>query len=69
MGFNAESEENGDLIEAGVIDPTKVERIAIKNASSVAERLLTTEAIIPDKPEDDKGGAAPPPYPPGGGMY
>ena len=67
FGFNAESEEYGDLIEAGVIDPTKVARIAIENASSVAALMLTTEAIITDKPEEDKGGA--PPYPPGGGMY
>ena len=69
FGFNAESEEYGDLIEAGVIDPTKVARIAIENASSVAALMLTTEAVITDKPEEDKGGAAPPPYPPGGGMY
>lgn len=69
FGFNADTEVYEDLIEAGVIDPTKVARIAIENASSVAALLLTTEAVIADKPEEDKGGAAPPPYPPGGGMY
>jgi chaperonin GroEL len=59
-GFNAATEEYGDLIKAGVIDPTKVVRCALQNAASVAGLLLTTEAMIADKPE--KKGAA------GGGM-
>ncbi len=59
-GFNAATEQYGDLIKAGVIDPTKVVRCALQNAASVAGLLLTTEAMIADKPE--KKGAA------GGGM-
>ena len=66
FGFNAETEKYEDLIEAGVIDPTKVTRIALENASSIAALMLTTEAIVAEKPEKEK----PPPYPPpgGGGM-
>ena len=65
FGFNAETEKYEDLIEAGVIDPTKVTRIALENASSIAGLLLTTESIVAEKPEKEK----PPPYPPpGGGM-
>ena len=65
MGFNAQTEEYEDLIKAGVIDPTKVVRIALQNASSVASLLLTTEAMVADKPEEkgDGGGGMP-----GGGM-
>jgi len=59
-GFNARTETYEDLIKAGVIDPTKVVRTALQNAASVASLLLTTEAMIAEKPE--KGGAA------GGGM-
>lgn len=51
FGFNARSEEYGDMIEMGVIDPTKVTRTAIENAASVAGILLTTEAVIVDDPE------------------
>ncbi len=58
MGWNAAKGEYEDLIEAGVIDPTKVVRTAIQNASSVAGLLLTTEALIADKPKDDKGAGA-----------
>ncbi len=64
-GFNAMTEEYGDLVQSGVIDPTKVTRIALQNASSVAGVMLTTEAIVADKPEAEK---AAPPMPPGGGM-
>ena len=60
-GFNAATEEYGDLIKAGVIDPTKVVRCALQNAASVAGLLLTTEAMIADKPEKKGGGG-------GGGM-
>ena len=57
-GFNAASEEYGDLIKAGVIDPTKVVRCALQNAASVAGLLLTTEAMIADKPEKGPDPAA-----------
>ncbi|MGO9016781.1 MAG: TCP-1/cpn60 chaperonin family protein, partial [Syntrophobacteraceae bacterium] len=50
-GFNAETEQYGDLVEAGVMDPTKVVRFALQNAASVASLMLTTEAIIAEKPE------------------
>ena len=65
FGFNAATEEYGDMLEFGVIDPTKVVRHALRNAASVAGLMITTEALIADKPEDKKpaaGGAG------GGGM-
>ena len=58
-GFDAESLAYVDMLQAGIIDPTKVERIALQNAASVAALLLTTEALITDLPEE-KGAAAPP---------
>jgi chaperonin GroEL len=58
-GFDAESLEFVDMIQAGIIDPTKVERVALENAASVAALLLTTEALITDLPED-KPAAGPP---------
>ena len=64
-GYNAQTEKFEDLLEAGVIDPTKVVRTALENASSVAGLLLMTEALITDKPEKE---AAAPPMPHGGGM-
>ena len=54
-GFNAQNEEYGDLVEAGVIDPTKVVRTALQNASSIASLLLTTEALVSEIPEEKKG--------------
>ena len=63
FGFNAQTEKYENLIKAGVIDPTKVARIALENAASVAGLLLTTEATIVEKPEKDK---APMPGMPGG---
>ena len=57
-GFDAESLEFVDMIQAGIIDPTKVERVALQNAASVASLLLTTEALITDLPEE-KPAAAP----------
>jgi len=63
-GFNAASEEYGDLVKAGVIDPTKVTRTALQNAASIASLLLTTEAVVAEYPEKKK--AAPPM--PGGEM-
>jgi chaperonin GroEL len=64
-GFNARTETYEDLMKAGVIDPTKVVRTALQNAASVASLLLTTEAMVADKPEkkDGAGGGMP-----GGGM-
>ena len=61
FGFNARTEVYEDLVKAGVIDPTKVTRTALENAASVAGLMLTTEAVISDKPskDDDKGGPAP----------
>jgi len=64
FGYNAASSEYEDLIKAGVIDPTKVTRVALENAASVASLLLMTEATICEKPEKEKM----PMMPPGGGM-
>jgi chaperonin GroEL len=64
FGFNAQTEIYEDLVQAGVIDPTKVVRTALQNAASIAGLLLTTEAVVVEKPEDEKM----PPMPPGGGM-
>jgi chaperonin GroEL len=63
-GFDAESNQYVDMIHAGIIDPTKVERIALQNAASIASLLLTTEAVITDMPEDKK--SAMPSMPPDG---
>src|SRR5437773_2549667 len=63
FGFDAAKEEYGDLIKAGIIDPTKVVRTALLNAASVAGLLLTTEAMIAEKPEEK---SATPAMPPGG---
>ena len=60
FGFNARTEEYGDLIEQGVIDPTKVTRTALQNAASVSALLLTTESLIADKPEENAGGGGMP---------
>jgi chaperonin GroEL len=53
-GFNAASGEYGDMIEMGILDPTKVTRLALQNAASVASLMLTTEALIADAPEKPK---------------
>jgi len=60
-GFDAEANEYVDLLQAGIIDPTKVERVALQNAASIASLLLTTEVLITDAPEGDKAGGAPAP--------
>jgi chaperonin GroEL len=65
LGFNARTEVYEDLLKAGVIDPTKVVRTAIQNAASVASLLLTTEAMVAEKPEE-KGAGGPPGGMPGG---
>ena len=66
FGFNAQTDEYENMIEAGVIDPTKVTRFALQNAASVASLMLTTQCMIADKPEE-KGAMAMPGMPPGGG--
>ncbi len=53
-GFDAESNEYVDMMHAGIIDPTKVERVALQNAASIASLLLTTEALITEMPQDEK---------------
>jgi len=65
-GYNAATGEFGDMIEQGILDPTKVTRYALQNAASVAGLLLTTEAMVADAPQDDAGGA--PAMPDMGGM-
>jgi chaperonin GroEL len=66
MGFNALNEEYEDMIKAGILDPTKVVRIALQNSSSIAGLLLTTEGLIAELPEEEKA----PKYPaPPGDMY
>ena len=65
FGFNAANEKFEDMIQAGVIDPTKVTRFALQNAASVASLMLTTQCMIADKPEEK--GAMMPPMPGGGG--
>jgi len=66
FGYNARTDKYENLIKAGVIDPTKVARVALENAASIAAMLLTTECILADDPEDDKGASMPPMG--GGGM-
>ena len=66
QGFDAEKNEYVDMMQAGILDPTKVERIALQNAASIASLLLTTEALITDIPEDEKKGGGAPPMPHGG---
>ncbi len=53
-GLNASSGEYGDLVAAGVIDPVKVTRSALENAASIAAMLLTTEALVVEKPEEEE---------------
>ena len=73
FGYNASADKYEDLIVAGIIDPTKVERTALQNAASVSSLMLTTEAMIADKPEDKDKGGMPAGMPQGmggmGGMY
>src|SRR5437667_110756 len=66
QGFDADSLEFVDMLQAGIIDPAKVERVALQNAASIASLLLTTEALITDLPEDKP---APAPAMPHGDMY
>jgi len=65
FGFDAAQDEYADMIKAGITDPTKVVRLALQNAASVASLMITTEALVAEKPEKK---APYPPMPPGGGM-
>jgi chaperonin GroEL len=65
-GYDAESMEYVDMVQAGIIDPTKVERVALQNAASIASLLLTTEALVTDIPEEKPAAAPPMPH---GDMY
>src|SRR2546428_383615 len=65
-GFDAESMEFVDMLQVGIIDPTKVERVALQNAAEIASLLLTTEALITDIPEEKSAAAPPMPH---GDMY
>ncbi|NHL70810.1 chaperonin GroEL [Burkholderia ambifaria] len=61
FGYNAATGEYGDLVEAGVVDPTKVTRTALQNAASIAGLILTTDATVADAPKDEKPAQAPAP--------
>ncbi|MBU2541312.1 MAG: chaperonin GroEL [Candidatus Omnitrophica bacterium] len=75
VGYDVNDDKYTDMIKAGIIDPTKVTRSALQNAASIAALMLTTEALVVDKPETDKAGPAMPPGGMGGmggmggGMY
>ncbi len=64
FGLNAETGQYEDLVKSGIIDPTKVVRFALQNAASVAALMLTTEALVAEKPKEEP---PTPPMPPGGG--
>ena len=65
FGFNADILEYVNMLEAGIIDPTKVVRSALENAASAAATFITTECVVSEKPEEKKGGTCPMPS---GGM-
>jgi len=67
-GWDAQNERYADFIESGIVDPTKVVRIALQNASSVAALLITTEAMVADRPKKESGGGGMPGGGMGGGM-
>jgi chaperonin GroEL len=67
-GFNAANDTYGDMIEMGILDPTKVTRTALQNAASVASLMLTTEAMIAEAPKDESGAGGGMPGGMGGGM-
>ncbi|HIP80835.1 MAG TPA: chaperonin GroEL [Leucothrix mucor] len=68
FGYNARTSEYGDMIEMGILDPTKVTRAALQNAASVSGLIITTEAMVADKPEEGGGAAMPDMAGMGGGM-
>ena len=61
FGFDAQSEKYTDLVKAGIVDPTKVVRTALQDAASIASLLITTEAMVAEKPEDKPAAPAMPP--------
>ena len=63
FGYNAATGEYVDMVEAGILDPTKVTRTALQNAASIAGLMITTEAMVADAPKKEE-----PAMPPGGGM-
>ena len=65
-GYDAEAMDYVDMLQAGIIYPTKVARVALQNAASIASLLLTTDALISDVPDDSKAGGPPMPH---GDMY
>ncbi|MGH8657367.1 MAG: TCP-1/cpn60 chaperonin family protein, partial [Gammaproteobacteria bacterium] len=67
FGYNAATSEFGDMVTMGILDPTKVTRLALQNAASVAGLMLTTEAMVAELPKEEKAAGAGAP-PPGGGM-
>ncbi len=72
IGFDVLKQDYADMIDSGIVDPTKVTRSALQNAASVAAMVLTTESVVADMPEDEAppaGGGMPGGMPPGGGMY
>ena len=68
VGYNAADNKYEDMVAAGITDPTKVTRSALQNAASVSALLLTTEAVVAEKPEDNPAPAAPAANPGMGGM-
>ena len=68
FGYNAATEEYGDMLEMGILDPAKVTRSALQAAASVASLIITTEAMIADEPDDEKAGGGMPDMGGMGGM-
>ena len=66
FGYDALAKQYGNMVDFGVIVPTKVERAALQNGASIASLLLTTDAVVSEIPEKKE---TPPAGPPGGGMY
>ena len=74
FGYNARTDKYENLFKSGVIDPTKVSRVALENAASIAGMLLTTECVVAEHKDEDAASPAMPAMPPGGmvglgGMY
>ena len=69
FGYNAYTEEYGDMIDQGIVDPTKVTRSSLENAASIAGCVLTTESLVVDKPDPAADAAAAAAAAQGGGMY
>jgi len=64
VGYDAEADDFGNMVDKGIIDPTKVVRSSLENAASIAAMVLITESLVTDIPEKEKA----PAMPPGGGM-